>query len=315
MSTQRRVPIIVGVADVVNRSRKVEDAVEPLQLMLEAIRKAIIDTGLPHSDIASLQQQIDSLDVVRSWTWPYPDLPGLLAERLSIKPNHSHISDHGGNQPGLLFDEAARRIAKGESNVALLTGGEALASLSACAAAKLLSPPNWTPLTEKVDSVFSPTTRELPASALPGKWTASRTDADGVDIGATHSIGSPIQVYPLFENGFRAYRGQSVKDNHAESAQLYSEYAKVAEGNQYAWAYGKEAETAQSIASVNQKNRMICTPYPLLMNAFNTVNLAAACVLTSTEHARKIGIPEDRWIYALGGAGTRDSNDCMLEAV
>ncbi|KAK6414530.1 hypothetical protein LTR81_011719 [Elasticomyces elasticus] len=309
MSTQRRVPIIIGVADVVNRSRKVEDAVEPLQLMLEAIRKAIIDTGLPRSDIASLQQQIDSLDVVRSWTWPYPDLPGLLAERLSIKPNHSHISDHGGNQPGLLFDEAARRIAKGEGNVALLTGGEALASLSACAAAKLLPPPNWTPLTEKVDSVFSPTTRELPASALPGKWTASRTDADGVDIGATHSIGSPIQVYPLFENGFRAYRGQSVKDNHAESSQLYAEFAKVAEGNQYAWAYGKEAETAKSIASVNQKNRMICTPYPLLMNAFNTVNLAAACILTSTEHARKMGIPEDRWIYALGGAGTRDSND------
>jgi len=49
---------------------------------------------------------------------------------------------------------------------------------------------------------------------------------------------------------------------------------------------------------------------PLLMNAFNMVNLAAACILTSTEHARELGIPEDRWIYALGGAGTRDSDDC-----
>ena len=46
------------------------------------------------------------------------------------------------------------------------------------------------------------------------------------------------------------------------------------------------------------------------MNAFNTVNLAAACILTSTEHARELGVPSDRWIYALGGAGTRDSNDC-----
>ena len=50
------------------------------------------------------------------------------------------------------------------------------------------------------------------------------------------------------------------------------------------------------------------------MNAFNTVNLAAACILTSVGYAREIGIPEDRWIYALGGAGTRDSNDCEYVA-
>ena len=47
------------------------------------------------------------------------------------------------------------------------------------------------------------------------------------------------------------------------------------------------------------------------MNAFNTINLAGAVILTSTEHARELGIPESKWIYALGGAGTRDSNDCM----
>jgi len=46
------------------------------------------------------------------------------------------------------------------------------------------------------------------------------------------------------------------------------------------------------------------------MNAFNNVNLAAACILTSTEHARELGVPESKWIYALGGAGTRDSDDC-----
>jgi hypothetical protein len=49
---------------------------------------------------------------------------------------------------------------------------------------------------------------------------------------------------------------------------------------------------------------------PLLMNAFNTVNLAGACLLTSVEYAREIGIPENRWIYPLGGAGTKDSYDC-----
>jgi hypothetical protein len=46
------------------------------------------------------------------------------------------------------------------------------------------------------------------------------------------------------------------------------------------------------------------------MNAFNTVNLAGACLLTNVEYAKELGIPEDRWIYPLGGAGTQDSGDC-----
>lgn len=43
------------------------------------------------------------------------------------------------------------------------------------------------------------------------------------------------------------------------------------------------------------------------MNAFNTVNLAAACILTSTTHARALEIPESRWVYPLSGAGTADA--------
>ena len=51
---------------------------------------------------------------------------------------------------------------------------------------------------------------------------------------------------------------------------------------------------------------------PLLMNAFNNINLAAACILTSTQYARELGVPEDKWIYPLGGAGTRDSDNCKI---
>lgn len=48
------------------------------------------------------------------------------------------------------------------------------------------------------------------------------------------------------------------------------------------------------------------------MNAFNTVNLAAACIITSTEYASQLGIPENKLIYPLSGAGYRDSDHCML---
>jgi hypothetical protein len=53
-------------------------------------------------------------------------------------------------------------------------------------------------------------------------------------------------------------------------------------------------------------------PDPLLMNAFNNINLAAACILTSVDFARELGIPEEKWIYLLGGAGTRDSDECEI---
>jgi acetyl-CoA acetyltransferase len=126
-SSRRFTPVIIGVADVKNRSTRVEDAREPADLMLDAVRHALRDTGL--DSVEELQSRIDSIDVVRTWTWQYEDLPGLLAARLEIAPpTHQLYTDHGGNQPAKLLDEAARRISFGETTVALVTGGEALAS-------------------------------------------------------------------------------------------------------------------------------------------------------------------------------------------
>ena len=125
---QRSTPIVVGVADIKNRSLKFEDAVEPMQLMLQAIRQAIEDTQLSSEVAQKLQLQIDSIDVVRTWTWPYSDLPGLLCQQLGVDPKHKLYSNHGGNQPAKLFDDAARRLSIGQSKVAIITGGEALAS-------------------------------------------------------------------------------------------------------------------------------------------------------------------------------------------
>lgn len=55
-----------------------------------------------------------------------------------------------------------------------------------------------------------------------------------------------------------------------------------------------------------------CYKDPLLMNAFNGVNLSAACVLTSTDVAEKLGISKDKWVYVLGGAGTHEQEDCKF---
>lgn len=124
----RYTPIIIGVGDIRNASTKVEDAREPADLMLDAIQQALQDTGV--GSTTSLKSQIDSIDVVRTWTWAYGDLPGLLTEKLHISSplKHKSYTVNGGNQPAKILDEAARRISRGENKLAVITGGEALAS-------------------------------------------------------------------------------------------------------------------------------------------------------------------------------------------
>jgi acetyl-CoA acetyltransferase len=133
-------PIIIGVGDIKNRSTKISDAKEPAQLMFEAIQAALSDASA--SDIKQLQASVDSIDVVKTWTWPYPDLPGLLAQKLGVQDTvkHKYYSEHGGDKPGKLFDAAAKRIARGEVKVAVVAGGEALASCKwTCDSIHLLS--------------------------------------------------------------------------------------------------------------------------------------------------------------------------------
>ncbi|MCJ1305898.1 hypothetical protein MMC08_008715 [Hypocenomyce scalaris] len=290
-------PIIIGVGDIKNPSTDVRYAAEPMQLMLQAIQNAGADTELSPPAIIKLLSNVDSIDVVRTWTWPYSDLPSLIAQKFDAKLRHKSYTGNGGHHPARLLDEAARRVASRESKVAVITGGEALASLSACIASQGTPPLWWTKPETKVEAVFTASGSKLKPSTMP------------MCLGATHSIGFPIQVYALYENGFRAHRSQSIQQNNTESAQLYAQFAKVAAENSVAWNSGRLAATEEVIGTVTKKNRIICFPYPLLMNAFNTVNLAAACIITSVDYASEMGIPKSQWIYPLGGAGTCDSDE------
>jgi hypothetical protein len=115
MFSSHNVPVLIGVCDFTNHSIRIEYAREPMQLMLDAIHRALRDTGLPHDRQRQLQQRIDSVFVVETWSWPYSDLPGLIGEKLGAHLKHKRLSDHGGNSPGLLLHEAAAQVADGSS--------------------------------------------------------------------------------------------------------------------------------------------------------------------------------------------------------
>ncbi|TGO31955.1 hypothetical protein BHYA_0375g00070 [Botrytis hyacinthi] len=296
-------PIIIGVGDVINRSLQVEDAIEPLGLMLQSLEKSFSDTGISHDQetLGILKGSVDDVRVVRNWTWPYVDvcqsvLDGILGEEKRRngdlgKGVYKEESEHGGNSPVKMLDEACQRVGRGESKVAVVVGGEALGSLIASVSKTGTYPSHWTPPAGDPRRIL----------ALP----------KGVEtLGTIHQIGLPIHIYPLYENAFRAHRHQSQVENNAESAKLYAQFAAVAAGNEFAWNRESAGNLSEeSIGKVGKGNRMICWPYPLLMNAFNNVNMAASCIVTSVSFATELGIPEDKWIYPLGGAGMREKDN------
>lgn len=81
-----------------------------------------------------------------------------------------------------------------------------------------------------------------------------------IAVGSRHSVGLPVQVYPFYENGFRAHRGQTLRENSVESASLYADFDSVAVKNPYAWNHGRAPKSAEDIGSPSEKNRMISVP-------------------------------------------------------
>lgn len=202
--------------------------------------------------------------------------------------------------------------------------------MAACKKAGTFPPPGWSksdpsvkPISTNDLSIFGESRRSLFG---PEPDCVNSTDFSS-DVGTQHSLGLAIHVYPMYENALRAYNKQTQRQNSQESAELYAEFDSIACSHPHSWRYGETPRDAQSIWSVTERNRLICAPCkiwasgdrfvltkadPLLMNAFNTVNLAAACILTSAEHAEALSIPKDKWVYILGGAGTNDEENCEL---
>lgn len=288
--TAAAVPVIIGVGDVRNKSLRVEDATEPAQLMVDAVQCAINDTGLDGEARKALLDHADVLRVVPTWTWVYNDLPGVIAERLGVKPCRGVLGYHGGNQPALQCDEAARDIASRKSVVSIITGGEALASRRCLCAARLHcgslvadlegSKCQWPPV-KRLGSVRQrdgwsriPTGNRyhwiLPYSHRVSDACSDKLYARDLDrrsssqrhtgSGTLHSMGLPIHVYPLYENARRAHRRQSAAENNIESAKMYAAFDGISSINPYSWNFEATPKTAEQIGSPSQKNRIICDP-------------------------------------------------------
>src|SRR6202048_1967720 len=107
-----RIPVIVGVGEIVDRAKELAAGLEPLTLLEEALKRAEVDSG------AKLLSKIGSLDVVNFLSWRYRDPEKQQPGRLGFKPSHLYSGPVGGESPIRYLHEAAQRIARGECSVA-----------------------------------------------------------------------------------------------------------------------------------------------------------------------------------------------------
>ena len=277
------VPVIIGVGDVVQRPGAA--ARDPLSLAVDAVIAAAEDAGS-----ASVLASIDSIDVVSMVSWTYGDVAGQLAGQLGCSPRHTVYSEYGGHQPVRLVDAAAARIAAGECSVALVAGGEAMRTLET--AMRAGETPPW--------------------PALPADARAADPREHVTDRMASYDMIWPTNVYPLYEHPSRRAAGHTQAEARDWIGATWAAASTVAANNPVAWF--REPRVASEIAYAGDSNRMVSWPYTKLMSALLSVDQAAAVIVASTDAARLLGVPEDRWVYPRGGAGAVDLDDVLARS-
>jgi acetyl-CoA C-acetyltransferase len=278
-----RIPVIVGVGEIVDRPKEPTAGLEPLTLLEQALKRAEADSG------AKLLGEIGSLDVVNFLSWRYRDPEQQLAARIGVQPSHLYYGPVGGESPIRYLHEAAQRIARGECSVAAVCGAEAQSTATKAQRAGIDLP--WTPFAHDVEEPKRGAVFQKPLAVKLGVFR-------------------PITVYPLYESATSAYWGQTPREALVESGSLWSTYSGVASQNPNSWL--KKHFTPDEITTPSPDNRLIAWPYTKLMVANPTVNMGGALLMTSLAKARAAGVREDRIVYAWGGASAEEPRDYLV---
>ncbi len=278
-----RIPVIVGIGEIVDRPKDITEGLEPLALLEQALRRAEADSG------AKLLGEIASLDIVNFLSWRYRDPEIALSEHLGVTPKHAYYGPVGGESPIRYLHEAAQRIARGECSVAAVCGAEAQSTTTKAERAGVELP--WTPFAHDVPEPKRGAAFQKPMAVKLGVFR-------------------PVTVYPFYEAASSAHWGQTPREAMVESSELWSRYSEVAAQNPGAWL--KRRFTPEEITTPTADNRLIAWPYTKLQVANPTVNMGAALLMTSLTKARAAGIAEDRLIHVWGGASAEEPRDYLI---
>jgi acetyl-CoA C-acetyltransferase len=269
-----KTPVLIGVGQFLNRIGDLDDALEPIRMMMEATRRAEADCAA-----GAVLSHVQSVRVIRG-VWRYGNPAAWMAEQIGAPVAQTLGTLFGGNQVQAVVNRTALEILAGDLDTVLITGAENGNSAGKARKAGV----------------------ELPVTGTPGEYDVlvGAQKPEHHEFEVARGIRTAIQVYPMYENAIRHHRGESIDEHMKRVSELWAGFSRVAASNPHAWI--REPVAAEVIRTPSPANRPISFPYTKMMNANMSVDMSAALIMCSIEKARSLGVPEDRWIYPLAGA-------------
>jgi acetyl-CoA C-acetyltransferase len=287
MTIDPRTPVLVGLAQSVDRSSAPGEGRSPQDMMAAVAKAAIADAGA-----TGITKAIDCITIVRMFQdsgfgAPFGqqnNLPAAVAGRIGATPRRTLYGPVGGNTPQMLVNMFAEQIARGEHDVVLLAGCEPLRTQSRALKAGIRL--DW--------SEESPE----PAETLgkEGRFVSPHELA--------HGIALPVNAYPLFETALAAHYGRDPVAHRDAIGRLMARFTTVAAENPYAQL--PVARSAQELITPEGDNRYIGYPYTKYLNSNMFVDQAAALLLMSSSAADRLGVAVEKRVYLHGSADTHE---------
>src|SRR4026209_1784821 len=104
MSRLDQLPVIVGIAEALDRPDDISSAKSPADLIVEAIRTADDDAG------GGWLHLVDRIDVAKCVSWGYRDLAGTVCDSLAISPATTASGPGSGERPTVELFEAMAAV-------------------------------------------------------------------------------------------------------------------------------------------------------------------------------------------------------------
>lgn len=251
---------------------------DPIDLAAEAARRALQDAW------ATIGHRIDTVATPGILLTPRDNPASRIAEAAGLTPNHRISCPVGGNTPQYLVEELGRRIWRGVSDAVLVVGAESGASA------------------RKVTSGDAPL-EPKPVAAHDESLGDTRPGLSEAEMCA--GLHWPHEVYPIFESAIAARSGRTFDEQRRWLGNLMAPFTLEASRHpEQAWF--PRCRTADELSAVSPANRMVCEPYPKLLNSIIAVDMAAAFVIMAAEVAEELGVPRHRWVFPWSSATCND---------
>ena len=282
MPLNPRTPVVVGVGQSIERPDQMSDLDSrrtPLSLMIDAVHSA-------RSEASKVNFDVDEMIAIPAVSWTVANPAAMVAHALRFHADRLLKTPTGGDVPQRMIHSCSQRILAGELDSVIICGSEAVYSASAARRANVTL--NW----ETQDESVNP-------AALTGEEKIPFTENE-----YSHGLVWPTEVYPLFENARRHRLGWTIDQQRERLGTLWSNFARVASTNPYAWI--TNAPSAEVIATPSPTNRYVGFPYTKFLVANMPVDMGAAVILMSYEMALRYGVSRDQMVFPHVGAHGHD---------